>query len=248
MHTHRRLWLGVGLMSVLACASVVLAFASSGATGVRPPTSHSVPAMSLQKILLPAASAPPPTATTTTPVTTHAPVIATSPAQPAITTTTATTIAAGIPADQRVQQTSVLCSNGTSISPAPASDSPATSQQELISTLESGGRSLGEQQDSAGPVVQPTILYGLVTDTEYGRINPDGSVTPFFVNYPAWIVEYQGISAPMTGSAGPAPSPNGSSTTTTSSATTTSTQPAGAGSTWTFYDAQSGSYRFGLSC
>jgi hypothetical protein len=93
--------------------------------------------------------------------------------------------------------------------------------------LDSAGHGLGEQSVT-GTEVQPTILYGLVTDTEYGHINPDGSVTPFFVNYPAWIVEYQGISAPMTGGpAGPAPSPNGSST------TTTSTQPAEAGSTWT---------------
>jgi hypothetical protein len=242
MLTHRSLWfsaVGVAIVAALACASLLLAFAPSGATGVQPPTAQKVPALSLQEILLPSAnsgSVVAPMPTTTTPVATPSPAV-TTPLPPTVTTTT--TIAAGIPTSQRVQQTSVLCAVGSTISPAPASDTPATSQQELISTLESSGRGLGEP-DRAGNLVQPTILYGLVTDSEYGHMNADGSVTPFFVNYPAWIVEYQGIGLPASG--GPASLPNSSST------TTTSTQPARAPTTWWFYDAQSGSYRFALSC
>jgi hypothetical protein len=242
MLTHRRLWFsaaGVALVAALACASLLLAFAPSGATGVQsPPTAQKVQYLSLQEILLPSensGSAVAPMPTTSTSVAIPSPAVTT----PLPRATTTTTIAAGIPADQRVQQTSALCAVGSTISPAPASDSPPTSQQTIISTLESGGHGLGEQ-NATGTEVQPTILYGLVTDSEYGHMNTDGSMTPFFVNYPVWIVEYQGIGLPASG--GGAPIPGSSST------TTTSTQPAEPPHIWTFYDAQSGSYRFALSC
>jgi hypothetical protein len=247
--THRRLWVfavGLTLIGASACTSVVLAYGPSGATAERQPPAQSFPAMSLRAILLSSANAGStvtPTPQTTAPARTL-PSPATVRLAPTATTTT-TTIAPGIPADQRVQQTSVLRAGGVTISPAPASDSPATSQQQIISTLKSSGGPA--VPDASGKLVQPSILYGLVTDSEYGHINPDESVTPFFVNYPVWIVEYQGIAGPATG--GP-PTSSGPPTTTTSGAsstTTSTTEPAETGTMWTFYDAQSGHYLFALS-
>ena len=59
MLTHRRLWfsaIGVALVASLACASLLLAFAPSGVTGVQPATAQQVPTLSLQEILVPSAN------------------------------------------------------------------------------------------------------------------------------------------------------------------------------------------------
>ena len=239
MLTHRRLWfsaVGVALVAALACASLLLAFAPSGATGVQPPTAQKVPAISLQEILLPSAnsgSLPVSASTTTTSATTPPPAVTTPLPPPAATTTT---MVAGIPANQRVQQTTST-PTGATISPAPASDSPAVSQQQIISA-EAGTPGGVGYRNAAGTPVHPTVLFGLVTDSEYGHMNSDGSVTPFYTNYPVWIVEYQG--AVLTPVGGGSPGPGGPSTTST-------VPPVHVGTSMTFFDAQTGSYLFGVS-
>jgi hypothetical protein len=134
-----------------------------------------------------------------------------------------------------VQQVTAAPS-GTTILPAPYGDSPAATQQSVISQLHPGG-----QVDAAGNPVDPTVLYGLVTDTEYGHMNADGSVTPYFVNYPVWIVEYQGVVLMSSGGA-PNPLIPGSPPT-----TTPPPPPVETGTSMTFYDAQTGAYLFGVS-
>jgi hypothetical protein len=225
MLTHRRLWfsaVGVALVAALACASLLLAFAPSGATGEPPPRAQKVPAISLQEILLPSAnsdSLPVSTSTTTT------------------SATTTTTVVSGIPADQRVHQTTSDPGTGTTVFPAPASESPTATQQQIISA-EAGTPGGVGYKNAAGTPVHPTVLFGLVTDSEYGHMNSDGSVTPFYTNYPVWIVEYQG--AVLTPVGGGSPGPGGPSTTST-------VPPVHIGTSMTFFDAQTGSYLFGVS-
>jgi hypothetical protein len=131
-----------------------------------------------------------------------------------------------LPTSERIQVTSTL-PGGVTTSPAPTSAEPAVSQlaAEQASSASPGG--------AIGKSVQPSVLYGLLTDMQYGPIGSDGTVTPSFINYPVWVVEYSGVHVPATG----APGAN------TSSGVTG----AQGGVTLVFIEASSGKYLYTLS-
>ena len=225
--------IGIPFAMILACGVALPVFAASGASVAQPAAAHETPP-SLHSPVGESNSEP----STTTPPTLPEPIPSTVPVTttslPPVATTT-TTIATGIPANQRVQQTTST-PTGATISPAPASDSPAVSQQQIISA-EAGTPGGVGYRNAAGTPVHPTVLFGLVTDSEYGHMNSDGSVTPFYTNYPVWIVEYQGALTPVGGGS---PGPSGPST-------TSAVPPVHVGTSMTFFDAQTGSYLFGVS-
>jgi hypothetical protein len=132
-----------------------------------------------------------------------------------------------VPASERIQGSSNM-PGGVTTSPAPPSAEPVVSQlaAEQTSSSSPGG--------AIGKSVQPSVLYGLLTDTQYGTIGSDGTVTPSFINYPVWVVEYSGVHIPATGAPG---------------ASTSSSGAVGVqgGSTIVFIDASSGKYLYTLS-
>src|ERR1035437_3241399 len=132
-----------------------------------------------------------------------------------------------VPTNERIQVRTNM-PGGVTTSPAPTSAEPAVSQlaAEQTSSSSPGG--------AIGKSVQPSVLYGLLTDTEYGPIGSDGSVTPSYVNYPVWVVEYSGVHVPATG----APGANASSS---------GVAGAQGGATLVFIDASSGTYLYTLS-
>ena len=226
--------IGIPLAMILACGVALLVFTASGASVAQPAAAHETPP-SLHSPVGDSNSVPTATTPPTLPETAPSIVPVTTTSLPPVATTT-TTIATGIPADQRVQQTTSNPGTGTTVFPAPSTESPAATQQQILSAM--GGTPAVGYRNASGNPVQPTVLFGLVTDSEYGRANSDGSVTPFYAAYPVWVVEYQGVVLTDTG--GGARTPGSPSTTSTVPVVHT-------GTSMTFFDGQTGSYLFGVS-
>jgi hypothetical protein len=93
--------------------------------------------------------------------------------------------------------------------------------------------------------VQPTVQYGLLSETAGGAVTPPGaapssgsqSVSPGpYQKTPVWVVTYPGVTTPANG---PAPPPGGFKP---SPSTVPSTVPAGSGSLYIFVDDSTGKY------
>jgi hypothetical protein len=151
-----------------------------------------------------------------------------------------------LPPSERVQETMTM-PGGDTIAPAPLSDSVNTSPQSAISAASATGI---DGIDST--TVQPTVQYGLLSESEGGTVTPPGvsnstseSSSSFagpYQNTPVWVVTYPGISTPTDG---PPPPPGG--WVPSSSSTTTAPIPAGSGSLYIFVNDSTGQYLGGES-
>lgn len=100
-------------------------------------------------------------------------------------------------ADQRIQSDESLRGPTLTIAPAPVSVNPTISQQDAVSAWLTTGMLPGTTTSTA----PSSVLFGLLTDTEYGTLQPDGSDKPTYTQQPVWVIEYSNAIVPLSGGA-----------------------------------------------